>query len=156
MQFDTGNAFISDALSVVRRYDPALYARMVADDWRVTTDADTYINWASITFTMGDYESMATAYGATLGEPHRQTWLNRPMIRDWAYEHGIPVSDFAASVLVHEYRHIHQSIEPYIGADAPDEIPAFEASSAFARKLPSYDVVIAALSDEHLREMRAY
>ena len=130
MQFDT-DQFIQDALDVVRRYDHALYRRMIADDWRVTTDAYAYLLCVPRDPTP-DRDAMPYSWGMTLSEPIRITWLNAEAITVGAKKFGIAVPYFAADVMVHEYRHVHQGAWDVSHTEAP----AYRAGSAFADKLP--------------------
>ena len=158
MRYDKSDALLANAFKVIARYDPKLYERMSADGWSVSTDYGAAFSEPAI-WTPRFMRTAANAFGTTLSEDDRayfagnqggyvgpaEVFLNTQGIREWATGNDVPVELFAADVLAHEYRHIHQ---PSFGDNEP---PAFRAGSAFATKLPApYGSKIKRMSDETL------
>ena len=150
MQFDPTDKLLTDAFAVIAKYDPALYARMATDDWRVSTDLMSALTWPGLN--LGDFYGAMGSYGSTLtrkttGETP-SVFINPDVITEWSRPNRVPVALFAADIIVHEYRHVTDNEGP----DGNDEPPAFRASSAWAVKLPApYGARIKALSDKTLR-----
>ena len=133
------------ALATVKKYDSATYARMDSDkQWVVTSDMS-----ALPPVVQNDLLG-TTAFGTTypvgnVGADIAVTFLNTEYIDEWADHYSVDRNYFAAAVLVHEYRHAHQTTRDARKA----EPPAFAAGSAFAAKLPNPSgAMIKALSDE--------
>lgn len=137
MQYDTQDQILSAGFAVVKQYDAALYERMDASPWLVSTDLMTALPDISPV----DYMRVQHAFGVT---DNMRTYINVSDIRRWANENHVPMQYFTADVLVHEFRHTSQTG----GESSEAEIPAFRAGSAFARELPDpYGARIARLSD---------
>jgi hypothetical protein len=116
---------LQPAFAVIRQYDPATYARMRASDWQVTTNPDDVPAWVA----QGCDESFGVT--ETLGR-HPLTLINPDNVAEWSDERCQDARWFMADVLVHEFVHTTQT-----GLNSPaQEIPAFRAGAAFARKLP--------------------
>lgn len=158
MRYDRSDALLANAFKVIARYDAALYERMSADDWSVSTDYGAAFS-EPVVWTPRFMDTAAHAYGTTLAEDDRAYWAGQPGgyvgpaevfinasdVQAWATDNDVPIELFAADVLAHEYRHIHQ---PTQGNNEP---PAFRAGSAFAAKLPEpYSSKMKALSDATL------
>lgn len=129
MRYDTSDTFLSAAFAVIKQYDAATYARMQSANWHVTV-----MDWVT------EYQTNG-AFGATHSvgntDSEAASAINADDITDWAQQHDVHVSMFAADVIVHEFRHIHQ---PERADDsAALEIPAFGESIRFARLLPRPD-----------------
>ena len=152
LNYDKTDDRIIGALDVIAKYDPALYRRMMRDDWTVTyrmSDMDAEIR---------EMLASGDTYGATIpkvcsevdGSPNAgQTALASSAIAARAQKVGVPISVFAAAVIVHEYEHIGQNCYQH-PLDA--EMPAFNASTEFARKLPEpYGARIEQFSEESRR-----
>jgi hypothetical protein len=147
-------SWLKPAFDVIKRTDPDTYGRMQADYWPVyAVDVPDDIDWV-----LDDAGPMAwiplmhdlpTSFGVTIsanqpaGMPEvaesvkYATFLYRPLVNWKADDMGVPVPDFLADVLVHEFAHRD--------ADA-DEPEAFEAGTEFGEKLPASDKPIADLS----------
>ena len=156
MQFDHSDKLLTDAFAVIAKYDPALFARMSADDWRVSTD---YYALGTPALFPPTAIRASEAFGMTFSADDLVWWgeedttprvfINALEVRDGASQVRAPLEMFGADVLAHEYRHIHQ---PSAGDLEP---PAFAAGSAFATKLPApYGARIKALSDKTLAYTR--
>jgi hypothetical protein len=142
MQYDGSDSFLTAAFAVVKEYDPKTYARMARDD-----------SWLVVSMS-GDY-----GLGETLSSANSQlhgmagTRINPANINRQSKQLQIDPTMFTAAVLVHEYRHAHQSLAVIENTDKA-ESQAFHAGSAFAEKLPGYDgKMIKAISDETLATM---
>jgi hypothetical protein len=119
--------FTDPALAVIRRYDPETYSEIDTDDgWNVSTgvadpgaDASTDIGMRR--------------YGQAFIYPRyeRDTVLDTRAIEADAAYARVPVADFTASVLVHEFRHHADGRE--------EEVPAYREGVRFDRKLPPRD-----------------
>lgn len=153
MEYNRSDKLLTAAFNVVRKYDPALYARMSADEWRVATDYETAFANDDQMFYPWSYAKAMSAFGTTLSRSDRsggtpEVFINPRGIIGWSQYNDVPTALFAGDVLAHEYRHIHQ---PASGDGATNELSAFRAGSAFATKLPApYGAKIKALSDETL------
>ena len=153
MQFDHSDKLLTDAFAIIAKYDPALFARMSADDWRVSTDyGEAFPDAREGVLGMMDYFQAMSAFGATTqankaadGTP--EVWINADDTQRWASHNDVPSELFVADVLAHEYKHTHQTGP----AGESAEIPAFRAGSAFAANLPApYGRQIKRLSDQTL------
>jgi len=118
-------AFTDPAMAVIRRYDPQAYEKITADDgWNVSTgyvpggtgsDAVTHIGYD----------------GMPLPRDKRDTILGKDALREDAAGLGVPVTDYTASVLVHEFQHHDDGLDT--------EVTAYRASVRFDRRLPPGD-----------------
>lgn len=136
--------FTDPAMAVIKRIDPDTYQAIAADDgWDVSTDTDFVDPGADATTLIG-----ITGYGQTMIYPRdeRDTGLDADAIREDAIRTGnIPVADFTASTLVHEFKH---------HADGKaEEIPAYRESVRFDLLLPPRDYGMLAADLEELREI---
>jgi hypothetical protein len=142
MHYNTSDSFLTAAFAVVKEYDPATYRRMANDNaWNV------------------GIKNHISGYGVTLSDRANPaigfaiTYLNYRAINEWSENYNVHVALFAASVLVHEYRHAHQA-RAVVQDTELSESQAFHASSAFASKLPGREgLVIKELSDRTLADV---
>lgn len=118
--------FTSPAMDVIRRYDPETYRDIAADDgWKVSTGP--VPDGADATTEIGEY----TEDGYVIySRDQRSTNLNRENIEAGAAYLRVPVADYEASVIVHEYAH---------HATGQGEVTAYEASVRFDARLPARD-----------------
>lgn len=150
--------WMQPALDIIKRTDPSTYARMQASHWPVcVADGPDDIEWVART-EWAEYvtllQELPSSYGATaMDDPNfppppaatkHATFLNRPNIEMKAEDMRVPVADFLADVLVHEFTHNQGQKEP----------AAFEAGTRFARKLPASDAPIAQLSQDTLQYLQ--
>lgn len=117
-------SFTGPAMAVIRRYDLRTYAEITADDgWDVSTgyvagndnDAVTHVGYA----------------GVPLPRDKRGTILDKDALSEDAAVLDVPVTDYTASVLVHEFQHHSDGLDT--------EVTAYQASVRFDRKLPPGD-----------------
>lgn len=144
---------LTTGFEIIRRYDPALYAKMLRSDWQVSTS----MNVMSL-MTPNSVWLASQAYGTTetnlswrSGIPGLppESYINMRPITRQAHEWGIPPEYFLAAVLAHEFRHTTQDGNE----GAATEAPAFAAGSEFAAKLPvAYGGPIIELSDNTIAE----
>lgn len=147
MRYNHRDNGLKQAFGIVRKYDPATYARMTNDhSWYVTSDPT-------------EFPQSDGAYGTTYSSANPDmmgkavTGLNYDQIAQGASAMDINPFDFIATILVHEYTHAHQSYDT-IGSADKAEPPAFRAGSAFAAKLPAPDgPTIKAMSDDTLKNL---
>jgi hypothetical protein len=130
-------AFTDPALAVIRRVDPALAKRIDTAPELITvvTDPDISAREAvpniGLTAALGLDYSLYIAYGVTQiprGEHvpmDGDIWVNKPMIENQARELHVPVDQFTAFILAHEFRH----------HDGGEEPAAYAQGTAFAREL---------------------
>ena len=128
---------LGQAFRTIRKYDPALFVRMSRDDqWAVAAEPGS----------PDEAVALFGAFGVT-GEStggSQLTIVNFGGIANWSARHHVPLATFMAVILGHEYVHTTQGDEP---ESLAVEEPAFDASDAFARKLPvSYRGVLLAQS----------
>ena len=115
--------YTDPALAVIKRYDPETYAMIVADDsWHVTVTDDV---------TPGtDATTRVSKYAS-----ERDTKISPAAIRGSATQIiDVPVTDYLASIIVHEYEHHVEGL--------PWEHNAYVASVNFDVKLPGSDDAI--------------
>lgn len=132
---------VEPALTVIERADPDLTVRIKAANWTVYApwDADELLSEPlplHVLYQAAD--SLDSDFGLTVLEPlsgKAVTWLNPRNIENQAEELNVPVTEFAANVLVHEFAHVE-------GADERD---AFAESTSFG--LLQGQPAIAALSE---------
>jgi hypothetical protein len=151
LNYDKTDDRIIDALDVIAKYDPALYRRMMRDDWTVTFRMDGLDDDLRAFLSSPGSDT----YGATMpqectetdGDPNAgRTTLADAAINREAQKLGVPVPIFTAAVVVHEYRHIGQQCWQ---TPLQAEMPAFDASTEFAQKLPApYGERMAQFSEE--------
>lgn len=133
---------LRSAFGIVSKYDPALYQRMNASDWKVGLRFGVLAQYYPDGSDLGaeERESAAEAFGTTqanlsdrTGVPGNppETYMNMPLIREWSVQHGVPADYFTAAVLAHEFRHTSQN---YAALRAEEE--AFPFGARFAAKLP--------------------
>ena len=151
-----GRTWLAPAFKIIKATDPATYRRMRQEHWPVcVTDGADDIEWvldaAGPMTWFPLMRDLPSSFGVTL-DPNQpaylppmpeaitdHTFLNRPEITAKAEEMGVPVADFLADVLIHEFAHRDT------GASEPE---AFEAGTRFALKLPAYDKPVADLSEQ--------
>jgi hypothetical protein len=141
-------SWTNPAMQVIKDHDPDLYRRISNDEWNVCVI--TTGNEPGIPPGWDGYElllELSHAFGATDRRGHAPTWLNRPAIEEKAQEMGVPVKDFLADVLVHEYTHHDEDL--ILGHST--EASAFAAGTQFARRLGAADLPIVRLSAETAR-----
>jgi hypothetical protein len=127
---------LTPALTIIKETDPRLYAEMQASPWEAhvaVTGDEPAINdlMAEYGPEQGAYflYILEHAYGATVDN---KSFLNPGMIKNQARVLHVPVDDFTADVLVHEYTHASSYPAPNL-----DERHAFAAGTRFAKKLPA-------------------
>ena len=134
MNYDHDDTGLEAAFACVRQYDPATYARMHDSAWHVSVNPFD-LDFGLALAIMSSPGEMA-AEGVTLPGPHAPggvalTWINMAMIRAHASDDHISVTPYVASILVHEFRHIHTT--------GHNEQEAFAAGSAFDALIPGHD-----------------
>lgn len=130
--------FTDPAMDVIRRIDPETYNQINDDSgWNVSTgDRPRHEDADAVT--------PASVPGRRLSRNERYTILDPLQITTGAADLGVPVADFAASILVHEFTH-HLS-------GKLEEVPAYQASVRFDLLLPPRDLGILREDLEALRE----
>lgn len=165
MKYNPSDKLITASLDLIRAIEPSLAARMLADDWQVSTD---FREAFSGVFETAPHDvpalyRQATGdgnFGLTLPVkpnplPTSETFINAREIKRWAQANDVRVLDFAADVLVHEFTHTSQDGGSQGSAPNIDlEIPAYQAGSAFARKLGKRGAPIVALSESNLAQIQ--
>jgi hypothetical protein len=158
MKFDKSDKLLADTLQVIAKYDAALYARMMADDWTVTFRFD---DLPADTVAMFRELQKAELYGTTapklcMGDmrarealgPAARVTLGAAAIEQRAGILNVPPAMFAASILAHEYTHINQA--QCSGDPFRMEPAAYDAGTELARRLPApYGERIAEFSEEN-------
>jgi hypothetical protein len=120
------------ALAVIRKYDSSIYDQMQEASWSVKVFADPFLTWFGATNRDGT-ESAINMFNVYMASQQLQ----------------VPVTDFLANVLVHEYRHtLPDAVKP----GAKSEELAFSYDLAFAEKMPASDSPIVG---QILEDMRA-
>lgn len=142
MRYATQDKFLADAFAVVRKVDPDTYARIKADNTLWTTSPIAMRDRAvrdGLDFgevTVQTIDAMHSAFGWTLSDRDENpelrvksplVFINDQAIKYLAPEKGIDPVKLAASVIVHEFYHVHQ-------ADTAEQ-PAYAAQIAFAHKM---------------------
>ncbi len=135
--------YINPALQLIKNTDVAIYDAMIHNPWQLNAidEPSDAILIRLMEVLSGEengvigfvalIEGLGHAFGTTFeqeGVPHSlryTTWLNRGAIADKATDLGVPVDDFLADVIVHEFNHI-------TGGDEPE---AYNAGTQFADKL---------------------
>jgi hypothetical protein len=144
--------FTDPALKIISGLDPTLRTRMSGTPWNVhvieTGKEQSIVDYHD---SNGPWNAMRlldglnSAYGITPLHPDGAgmglTFLNKPAIEKEARELKVPVAQFLAAILVHEFTHDEKG---------PDEQEAFAAGSAFARKMHSPEIYL--LSEETRKE----
>jgi hypothetical protein len=134
--------FTDPAMTVIKRTDPDTYKKIAADNgWDVSTDADFVDSGADATTRVGVH----APWGDIIyPRDERDTGLDADAIKADAAYLGVPVEDYTASVIVHEFTH-HVD-----GRD--EEVPAYRESVRFDRLLPPRDKGMLEADLEELRE----
>jgi hypothetical protein len=147
-------AFTDPALDVIRKTDPELAKRIDAAPELITVVTDPEKTAANALPAIGlmaalDLEySLHVAYGVTQiprGEHvpmDGDIWLTKQQIVDEARELDVPVEQFTAFILAHEFRH----------HDGGEEPSAYAQGTAFARKMGQ--PVILAFAENLARKAR--
>lgn len=123
---------IDPALAVIKQYDPALHAEMLASDWDVHLVTDLAHDPARLTDELDDEKALLSADDGTVGitniaMPGRPTDISMAAAIDAAAVDEASLPRYLAMVLVHEYRHHVEG--------KPREDTAYHAGSVFARKM---------------------
>ena len=145
MQYDHSDSFLSAAFAVVKQYDPKTYARMARDS-----------SW----YVFGEYPEGDDGYGQTASAEANPSLGGRSFTEvnyDAIVNNEVQADPtlFAAAVLVHEYKHAHQSKRTVMNT-GKSEGQAFHAGSEFARQLPGEDGKrIKLLSDATLESLHS-
>lgn len=132
---------LSEALALVRHYDADTHAAMVASEWHVTTDVPEFISWfgehynesMAYSFAAGYDGSNAFTYKNDLDVKWPVTMVNLANTLSDAMLGGVPLTEFLAATLVHEYRH---TVQHGSFASAAKERDAYAHMRQFASKLP--------------------
>lgn len=139
LNYDRTDERILDALDVIAKTDAELYRRMMRDDWTVTfRTSDLPDDIRAFVLSHDDHE----VYGVTMprdcagradSESAGRTTLIQSNLDRMSERLHVPVAYFTAETIVHEYTHIGQEC-----GDLPirSEMPAYDAGTEFARKLP--------------------
>lgn len=156
IEYARSDALLREGFAIIGQYDAPLLAHMRNDTWRVSTDLDEILPGIPLEQWLLAFQSFGMTLSASClpygGES--RTWINANAVQGWADANDVPRAMFAAHVLAHEYRHVAQECADDPNSREPD---AFEAGSAFARKLPEpYASRMAAESDKDLRNVMAY
>jgi hypothetical protein len=130
MKFDHTSTFVTDALAVVKKADPSLFLRMCASPWDLRL---AYTGEDALVPGMPEREREETldAFPGVLGMTgiagrsvtEGITFLNVPVIRQTAQEEDMPLDDFTADILAHEFEHFIDDVR---------EPEAFAEGSRFA------------------------
>ena len=137
--------WVNPAMKVIKTTDLDLYNRMEKCDWEIKVIATPEdLEYILVNDGPAEYMSllgdMASSFGVTDTAPDGQgrkdqrntTWINKPDTIHAAENAGIPLPEFLAFILVHEFNHREFHSE---------EIPAFAAGERFAEKLRSPELV---------------
>jgi hypothetical protein len=173
MKFDQSDSVLHAAFAIVKEYDVRTYNRMAKDEWYVTTSVEDYVRNGFLPgepqeMTIRMFQSGVAAFGITMSAgsvapeigPLLQTdsgvtLINVAGSNAAAVHYKMDATKFIADVLVHEYRHVHQSYPTGTKADmVAHEVPAFDAGCTFALRLPPPDsALIFKLSSETKQEV---
>ena len=123
---------IDPALAVIEQYDPALHAEMLASDWDVHLVTDLAHDPARLTDAVADEKAAFSSGDGTVAltnivMPGRPTDVSLADAISGARMDEADLPRYLAMVLVHEYRHHVDGRQ--------EELPAYHAGSAFARKM---------------------
>lgn len=116
------NPWLTPAFDLIEKYDPATYRRMNRTEWFVKVvseidDLDSIMENDGLFIWMQIAGTLSHAFGVTdmaeRGDSSHTppdlihvTWLNKPDIEHAASEVlSVPVAEFLADVLVHEFKH---------------------------------------------------
>jgi hypothetical protein len=134
-------SWVNPALDIIRRADPGTYARMQASPWMIhviaTGREHSFLQFAGDRGIQGAYalaanldESYAVTPLATEGGEHtlNMTFVNKQGCVRESRTSGIPVAEFLASILVHEFSH---------NETLSDEKTAYDLEIAFDKKMGS-------------------
>lgn len=151
MRYDPRDTFVSDALGIVAKYDPALYGRIVACDMTITSSFVVAMNQgmmsgpADIAVALGAFGATVPAVSSADHTP--RILINARDVQEWAERYDVPTPLFAAAIVAHEFQHVLDNADEYTN----DEPQAFTAGGQFALKLPQpYGARIKRLSDQTL------
>lgn len=146
MHYATQDKFLTAAFNVVKETDPEVYARISADNTRWTTDPKRMADLAiadglePYNVVPATLDSIDNAFGWTLSDRDEDpdmrvktplVFINEYMIKEGGRIKHVDPVNLAASVIVHEFFHVHQVDN--------DEQPAYQRQVKFARKLSAPD-----------------